>query len=84
MDFRATYATIMIRRHVQLNNENESKLFRFRAMEEEYFTVMLLCVRNAGVEKIRPVCAAASHENYANYVARVTDIVRKDEGSEQG
>lgn len=79
MDIQVAYVTIMIRRYVRRNDASEKNLFAFRAMEEEEFMTTLACVMNTGVEQIRKVYAAASHETYANSVARVKGIVRESD-----
>ena len=76
MDLRASYATIMIRRHAQRSELSDKDYFAFQTMSEEEFITMLACVMNTGTEQLRQVYAASSHSNYADHVARVMNIVQ--------
>lgn len=76
MDFRSSYATIMIRRHPQRHKLGKDNHFSFQTLTEEQLICMLACVMNTGVEKLRSVYAAASHSNYDDSAVRVMHIVK--------
>ena len=74
MDIRSSYATIMIRRHIQRNEGEKNE--PFLRLSENDFVAMLSCVMNTSEEQIRSVYAASPYSEFPEQVARMLGMCR--------